>query len=119
MFDLGVAVKADAERAAGGTLLYLPPEALADEGPDRMADLWGLAVLLCEAWIGRHPLAGVPTDEQLKHLARGTLWTRASGLCPDGAGMTAAFARALDPDPSRRFQTASEFARALSGDAPA
>jgi len=118
VFDLGVAVKADADRVAGGTLLYLSPDAVADDRPDRMADLWAFAVLLCEAWVGGHPLAGLPIDEQLAHLKRGTLWAHASRRCPDDARLKAAFARALDPDASRRFRTAAEFARALAVETP-
>jgi len=118
VFDLGVAVKADADRVAGGTLLYLSPDAVADDRPDRMADLWAFAVLLCEAWVGGHPLAGLPIDEQLAHLKRGTLWAHASQRCPDDARLKAVFARALDPDASRRFRTAAEFARALAVETP-
>jgi hypothetical protein len=50
-------------------------------------------VLLCEAWIGGHPLAGLPIDEQLAHLKRGTLWAHASqpvpGRCAPEGGIRA------------------------------
>ena len=41
-----------------GTLAYLSPEALGGSPPSPTFDLWSLAVVMCEALLGRNPLAG-------------------------------------------------------------
>jgi non-specific serine/threonine protein kinase/serine/threonine-protein kinase len=114
LFDLGVAARAGVDYAAGGTLLYLAPEAFVSDRPEPDSDLWALALLLAEAWIGRHPLAGLGGAEQMVQLKNGTLWesARSRDLIPDDA-LAPFFARALHRDRSQRFPDAGAFAAAL------
>jgi hypothetical protein len=56
-----------------GTPLYLSPEALAGQAPQPTFDLWGLCVVLFEAYAGRHPLAGESIVEVIRTIQRGTL----------------------------------------------
>jgi serine/threonine protein kinase len=116
VFDLGIAVRCGTESTPGGTILYLSAEILGGAPVDSTSDLWSLAVLLAEAWIGRHPLADLPVAQQLSDLRTGALWSRASGVCPsDDPRLADVLARALSPNPDRRFRTAVEFGAALTG----
>ena len=49
------------------------PEALAGQGPQPSFDLWGLSLVLYEAYAGRHPLAGESVVELVKTIQRGAL----------------------------------------------
>lgn len=84
----------------------LPPEG--DAGTDA-ADLYALAVCLYEALSGEKPFSG--SEAALaKSEGRAASLAGRVGL---PTGLDAFFARALQPDPSRRFRSASEMLLAL------
>ena len=56
-----------------GTPLYLSPEALAGQAAQPSFDLWGLTLVLYEAYAGRHPLAGESVVDLVKTIQRGVL----------------------------------------------
>jgi hypothetical protein len=96
-----------------GTPLYLSPEAVRGQAPDPSFDLWALGVLLLEAIAGRHPWAGLSTDEVLARVGREGFSRIERMDLPCSSSMHLFFASALSPDVHRRWQTSGDFARAL------
>lgn len=84
--------------------VYLAPEQ--EAGPSApAADVFALGVCLFEMLTGRRPFAA-PGDAQAKRERR---YSAASSLVKDlPAGIDELFARALEPDPERRFRAAGE-----------
>jgi serine/threonine protein kinase/class 3 adenylate cyclase len=97
-----------------GTPRYMSPEQMrGDLRIDHRADLWSLAVVAYRALTGRFPFSA----DTLGDLSRsgGALAESPSSLVPElGQGLDAFFARALEVDPSRRFQSARELAAAFA-----
>jgi len=104
------------EEEMAGTPRYMSPEQLRGLSPrlDHRCDLWALSVLAYRALTGQHPFP----LESLRQLRLGNVPpppAAPSSLVPElGAGLDAFFARALDVDPSRRFQSAHELSSALT-----
>jgi eukaryotic-like serine/threonine-protein kinase len=101
--DLGIAkATALADRteagALRGTYAYMAREQVAGEPVTATADQWGLAVVLAELITGMRVFAGdVPLDT-MHAIERGE--ARLDGVAPD---VRAVIARAIDPDPRRRY----------------
>ena len=91
-----------------GTPLYLSPEALAGQQPQPSFDLWGLGVVLYQAYAGQHPLAGESIVDLVKTLKRGALPDIRDyrGDCP--AAFAAFLNDALSPVVSRRPISAAD-----------
>jgi Protein kinase domain len=94
-----------------GTLAYLPPQAFQGEAPTIRFDLWGLAVVLFEAIVGRHPFAaGVDT---VHNICRG-LFVASFDERPDVPPAARAFLRtALSPSIHGQFNSTSVMRQAL------
>jgi Protein kinase domain len=91
-----------------GTPLYLSPEALAGQAPQPSFDLWGLSLVLYQAFVGRHPLAGESTLEVVKTIQRAAL-PDIRDFRPDCPAAFAAFLNdALSPVVARRPVSAAE-----------
>jgi len=91
-----------------GTPLYLSPEALAGQVPQPSFDLWGLSLVLYQAFAGRHPLAGESIVDLVKRIQRGTL-PDIRDFRPECPAVFAGFLNdALSPVASRRPATAAE-----------
>jgi serine/threonine protein kinase/class 3 adenylate cyclase len=97
-----------------GTPRYMSPEQMrGDIRIDHRTDLWSLAVVAYRALTGRFPFSA----DALGELSRngGVLAEPPSSLVPElGQGLDAFFARALEVEPSRRFQSARELAAAFA-----
>ncbi|MFY0569632.1 protein kinase domain-containing protein [Archangium lansingense] len=98
-----------------GTPRYMSPEQRRGEAwVDHRTDLWALGVVVYRALTGRFPFSA----DALSELGRSGTISFAeppSTLVPElGQGVDAFFSRALDPDPSRRFQSARELAAAFA-----
>lgn len=102
---------ATGQTAWAGTLLYMPPEALAGGAGDVSQDLWGLALSLYEALAGRHPLA-VGDLRDLAAARVPDLRTLRPDCPPDVAAF---FGRALDPSPRARWPDAAAMRQELAG----
>lgn len=120
LVDFGVARTLGASHhtrpgALKGKLAYMAPEQLRGATLDRRADLFAVGVMLWEMLAGRRMWHGLTEVEIVSHLAS------AQPLAPlpaDGSlppGLDAICARALDPDPDRRYQTAADFEMDLEG----
>ena len=99
-FGIGAAIAASRPRDAAELLgdEHLAPEQIAGEDTDARTDLYGVASLLFGSLTGEAP--------------RGR--TSARGVRPDvPRTLDRVLARALDPDPERRFPNARSFADAL------
>jgi serine/threonine-protein kinase len=93
-----------------GTPPYMAPEQ--EMGTvSRESDLYSLAVLLYEALTGSLPFPGPNYLAQKRELAFVPASRAAPGLPP---GLDAVFARALHPDPARRYHSAAEFSAAVA-----
>jgi serine/threonine protein kinase len=92
-----------------GTPAYLSPEAMMGAAPDPHFDLWSLALVLYEAYAGRHPMAAPSPKETLVrilHADADNIGSLVAG-CPEP--VAAFFKRALGPNVGRRPATALAF----------
>jgi serine/threonine-protein kinase len=107
-------------RIAIGTLAYMSPEqASADGTVDARSDLYSLALVLYEMLTGEVPFHAASADSMLARKAIGKYppVSAARGGVPEH--LDTVIARALHPDPARRFASVAEFTSALrASDAP-
>ncbi|WP_342381764.1 response regulator [Myxococcus stipitatus] len=112
----GGAAQPHPDEEMAGTPRYMSPEQLRSLSPrlDHRCDLWALAVVAYRALTGQHPFP----LESLRQMRLGNKPPPAvppSTLVPElGAEVDAFFARALDLEPSARFQSAHELSSAFS-----
>jgi serine/threonine protein kinase/tetratricopeptide (TPR) repeat protein len=124
--DFGIAramaAEADSTRTgqgvAVGTPTYMSPEQAAGDEVDARSDLYALGVVAYEMLAGRPPFRGVTAAAVAsKHLAE--LPSPVEGTRADTPPELAhAIARALEKDPTARWQTGAELKRALLGQSP-
>lgn len=96
-----------------GKVAYMSPEQLRNATPDRRTDVWALGVVLWEVTVGRR-LFRRKTDAATVLAVMQDAVPDPRRFHPDyPPGLVGVLRRALDRDPSKRFQTALEFARAL------
>lgn len=120
--DLGLAKSLDAaglttltgSGAALGTLLYLPPEQLADaHAVDPRADIYSLGATCYRLLSGEHAYQAATAQELARAIRTQQPRSLRSYREDVSAELDAAIARAMAPDPARRFQTAEELRLAL------
>jgi serine/threonine protein kinase len=115
----------------GGTLGTMAPEhldALNPEDPtpssavDERSDLYSLGVVIYELLTGRRPFAFTPTHVKRSETLRAMAADRRSGATSIRRVLPAVpevvnrvILRCLEPDPARRYPSATELARALDG----
>jgi serine/threonine protein kinase len=115
----------------GGSLPYMSPEQLEAFNPahprtadslDGRSDVYSLAVTLWELLTGTRPFPDPADDDEMYFLLARLSHDRRLGVSPQARsqlpptmppGLANALLRALDPDPSRRHETAGDFARDL------
>lgn len=112
----GGAARPHPDENMAGTPRYMSPEQLKGVEPrlDHRCDLWALAIVAYRALTGQHPFP----LESLRQMRLGNVPPpppAPSSLVPElGPEVDAFFARALDPEPARRFQSAHELASAFT-----
>lgn len=96
-----------------GKVAYMSPEQIRESSIDRRTDVWALGVVLWEVTVGRR-LFRRKSDAATVLAVLQDAVPDPRRFRPDyPEGLALVVRRALDRDPSRRFQTALEFARAL------
>jgi hypothetical protein len=97
-----------------GTPLYLAPEVFAGSARTKVADVYGLGVLLFHLVTNRYPVEGESRAAIDEAHQKGTR-THLRDLRPDLPDeFVSLVERALDPDPRQRFQSAGAFEIALA-----
>jgi serine/threonine protein kinase/Tfp pilus assembly protein PilF len=111
----GESVTWEAEHDApiAGTLRYMPPEALRNEGVDARGDLWSLGVVLYEMIAGRSAFRGETPFELSSSILRDAPEPFDSTV---PSAIEPVVRRCLEKDVASRYQTADEVRAAL--DAP-
>jgi eukaryotic-like serine/threonine-protein kinase len=115
--DFGVAdVEGLSRGEAGalrGTISYMAPEAVLGQPVDHRADLFAAGTILWELFTG-HRLFPGGSELEMMHRVRDCRVPPVLKLNPEVPDMAAAVVRkALQPDRAQRFQTASDFVKAL------
>jgi serine/threonine-protein kinase len=113
LVDFGVAKTLAASHhtrpgALKGKLAYMAPEQLQPVAIDRRADLFAVGIMLWEMLAGKRMWQGMNEVQIVSQLAAGLPFPPLpadAGLPP---GLDAICARALEPEPDRRYQTAAE-----------
>jgi serine/threonine-protein kinase len=101
------------EGAVKGKLGYMSIEQLSGSVVDRRADIYAAGVVLWELLTGRHLFVGEHYSDTVRRVLAGRVETPAS-VTPDvPAALDEIVMRALDGDPSRRFDTARQMAVAI------
>jgi serine/threonine-protein kinase len=113
LVDFGVAktLAASHETRPGaikGKLAYMAPEQLQRDVIDRRVDVFAAGVMLWEMLAGRRMWHGMTEVEIVAHLAMAKPMPSLPSDRGLPGGLDAVCARALDPDPDRRYQTAAE-----------
>ena len=113
--DFGL-VRAAAQRGHGqalaATVHYCAPEVLRGGVVDGRADVYALGVVAWECVSGRPPFEGDARQVVAQHLG-GRVPPPSRGVAGIPEPFDAAVAQATDPDPTRRFLRASDFAAAI------
>lgn len=117
LIDFGVAeVEGGSRGEAGalrGTLSYMAPEAVLGQPVDHRADLFAAGVIFWELLTGQRLFAG-ESELEMMHKVRDCRVPPVAGFNPEAPDMAIQIARkALQPDRTQRFQSASEFVRVL------
>jgi len=99
-------------QALAATVHYCAPEVLRGGVVDGRADVYALGVVAWECLVGRPPFEGDQAMIVQQHL-RGRVPPPSSRLNGVPEPFDAAVLRATDPDPTRRFLRASDFAAAI------
>lgn len=115
--DLGLAtsaaeaeVRADGRPRLVGTPAYMAPEQLDGREATERSDQFALALTIYEALAGRRPFEGSTPEDLRRAIERGPSLDPLAGAT---ARLRRAVARALSPDPGRRFSSIQEFAGEL------
>jgi class 3 adenylate cyclase/predicted Ser/Thr protein kinase len=112
--DGGPSASAEQPGRVMGTPRYMSPEQMRGEARvDHRSDLWALAVVAYRALTGRFPFS-VDTLGELSHGGSAPCEPASSHVPELGQEVDAFFTRALEVEPSRRFQSAGELASAFS-----
>ncbi len=97
-----------------GTPVYMAPEQLIGGRADVRSDVYSLAVVLFEMATGRRPYLNLDTVSLAVAMST-TPAPRADAVDPQvPRGLAAVLAKALERDPTKRYQSAREFDDALS-----
>jgi tetratricopeptide (TPR) repeat protein len=101
-------------RTLAGSPLYLAPEVIAGLGASAASDVYSLGVVCYRLLTGRFPVEGGTLLEVASAHALGERLTPAAARPSIPRSLAAVVARALEPDPVKRFASAAAFGDALT-----
>ncbi len=127
VLDFGLAAARNrAQEGVAGTLLYIPPEVMRGEAPDRASDLYSVGVMAYELFAGKHPFDFGDHSQLIRRIL-----TAAPDLSPlrfsdeqpvnplegviNGPKMIPIIDRLLEKDPAKRYQSAQDVLVDLNG----
>lgn len=118
--DFGLMLRNEAEPTRSSSLLgtppYMPPEYVEGGAYDARGDLWAAGLVLYELATGRRRLSGKHGSAALDYLVRTDYRIPALTLTGLPRKFVRIIERALEINPSKRFQTAQEMRAAILDD---
>ncbi len=113
LIDFGIAVHQEGENESWpGTAPYAPREQINQDYPDHRADIHALGVTIFEMLTGRLPYSGASATA-LSSAVRHSHPLSLAQVSPGLAYLDPALQRALEPEPTDRYNVVSEFIEAL------
>ena len=120
LIDFGIAAKAGARRLTFGKLSnimgtaeYISPEQVKGKRGDARSDIYSLAIMLYEMLTGETPFSGSNPFAIMNARLKTTPAPPSEIVAGLSPRLDSILARALEREPTRRFQSASEFAHDL------
>jgi diguanylate cyclase (GGDEF)-like protein len=113
LVDVGVAVKAGNQSDAAGTPGFAAPESFLEQEGTPQTDVYGLAATMYCALTGRPPFGSGPAPQVVNRQLNDPIVPASQlrpGILP---GVDTVLAKALAPNPKKRWSSASTFAIAL------
>jgi serine/threonine protein kinase len=116
--DFGIAKLLDAQGVTStgqvlGSPAHMAPEQIEGGDVNARSDVFGLGVMLYETLVGRLPFDGKNPAQVLRRVLDGAFTPAEKARPSVGRNFGAVVGRALEHEPSGRFASADEFARAL------
>jgi serine/threonine protein kinase len=102
-----------------GTVRYMSPEQILGQSIDHRSDLFSFAIILYEMVCGRHPWQGTATVDILHAILHEEPQSLSQTTVKACRNLPQILEKALQKDPSKRYQLADEFLAAISSVATA
>jgi serine/threonine protein kinase len=102
-----------------GTVRYMSPEQILGQSIDHRSDLFSFAIILYEMVCGRHPWQGTATVDILHAILHEEPQPLSQTTVKACRNLPQILEKALQKDPSKRYQLADEFLAAISSVATA
>src|SRR3984893_2036052 len=102
-----------------GTVRYMSPEQILGQPIDHRSDLFSFAIILYEMVCGRHPWQGTATVDILHAILHEEPQSLSQTTVKACRNLPQILEKALQKDPSKRYQLADEFLAAISSVASA
>ena len=98
-----------------GTVCYMSPEQARGASVDKRSDIWSLGVVLYEMAAGRAPFTGDTPAEVMGAILAKEPSALSSDIAKAPGELQQIVTKALQKDPGKRYQSASEMLEALKG----
>jgi serine/threonine-protein kinase len=99
---------AQGEQSFSGTLPYMSPEQVRCRDVDHRSDIWALGAVLYEMATGQRAFPGTQASQLIDEILREPVRPPSSVNAKIATGLESVILKALDKDPSRRYQSTQE-----------